>query len=135
MFNVDQTAVSNWEKGKNSISIDIAKAIAAKYFVPLEWVYGYTPDRYLYSIEDLREGQKEDIKGAENAEQRDYRIARFRVPIYNKKAEEMQIEQKETPPAQLTDGEVALLEKFSRIPQEQRTLFFEMLEVFLKNQK
>ena len=44
-------------------------------------------------------------------------------------------EQKETPPAQLTDGEVALLEKFSRIPQEQRALFFDMLEVFLKNQK
>lgn len=43
--------------------------------------------------------------------------------------------EKEKPPAQLTDGEVALLEKFSRIPQEQRALFFDMLEVFLKNQK
>jgi predicted transcriptional regulator len=46
----------------------------------------------------------------------------------------IQKEQKETPPA-LTDGERELLNKFSQIPAEQRTLFFDMLEVFLKNQK
>ena len=42
--------------------------------------------------------------------------------------------EKEKPP-ELSDGEKALLDKFSQIPAEQRTLFFDMLEVFLKNQK
>ena len=46
-------------------------------------------------------------------------------------------EAKKEPPEELnlTDGEKALLIKFSRVPAEQRTMFFEMLEVFLKNRQ
>lgn len=40
LFNVDQTAVSNWEKGKNGVDIELAKKIAAKYNLPLEYIYG-----------------------------------------------------------------------------------------------
>lgn len=43
-------------------------------------------------------------------------------------------EQKKEPPEELnlTDGEKALLIKFSRVPAEKRKMFFEMLEFFLR---
>ena len=40
LFQVDQTAVSNWENGKNSIDIDIANQIADYFSVPLDFIYG-----------------------------------------------------------------------------------------------
>ena len=40
LFNVDQTAVSNWEKGKNNIDIKIAEKIAERFSVPMDFVYG-----------------------------------------------------------------------------------------------
>ena len=40
LFNVDQTAVSNWEKEKNSIDIKVAQAISEYFSVPLEFIYG-----------------------------------------------------------------------------------------------
>ena len=131
-FQIDQTAVSNWENGKNSISLDIAKTIAEKYVVPLEFVYGYEPDGYLLQMSDLRESYLKDIQNAHSFEERKYLEVRYRVPIYNSKIEDLL---KQKPPVQITDGEAALLEKFSQIPQEQQSLFFEMLEVFLKNRQ
>lgn len=40
MFNVDQSAVSNWENGKNSIDVSIAQKISDRFRLPLEFVYG-----------------------------------------------------------------------------------------------
>lgn len=40
IFHVDQTAVSNWEKGKNGIDYVTAEKIAEYFNVPLEFVYG-----------------------------------------------------------------------------------------------
>ena len=39
-FSVDQTAVSNWEQGKNSIDVTVADKIADYFRVPVEYVYG-----------------------------------------------------------------------------------------------
>lgn len=61
MLNVDQTAVSNWEQGKNSIDVEIAKTIAKKFNVPLEFIYG---GKYKITnpIENWYEDQIEDMK-------------------------------------------------------------------------
>lgn len=40
LFSVDQTAVSNWEKGKNNIDLTLADKIADRFRVPVEFVYG-----------------------------------------------------------------------------------------------
>ena len=40
LFNVDQTAVSNWEKGKNNVDIRVAEKIAEHFKFPLEFIYG-----------------------------------------------------------------------------------------------
>jgi transcriptional regulator with XRE-family HTH domain len=40
-INVDQTAVSNWENGKNSIDVQTAKNISELYLYSLEFIYGY----------------------------------------------------------------------------------------------
>lgn len=47
LFSVDQTAVSNWEIGKNNIDMTIADRIAGYFKVPVEYVYGkpYTVTR------------------------------------------------------------------------------------------
>ncbi len=39
-FNVDQTAVSNWETGKNGIDIEIAMKISEEIKMPVEFVLG-----------------------------------------------------------------------------------------------
>ena len=40
IFNVDQTAVSNWENGKNNIDVKILESIAYYFKVPIEFVLG-----------------------------------------------------------------------------------------------
>ena len=40
LFHVDQTAVSNWEKGKNGIDYGIAEQISEHFHVPVEFIYG-----------------------------------------------------------------------------------------------
>ena len=40
LFSVDQTAVSNWERGKNSIDFTVADRIADYFSLPVEFVYG-----------------------------------------------------------------------------------------------
>lgn len=47
LFSVDQTAVSNWELGKNSIDFSVADKIADRFSLPVEFVYGkpYTLSR------------------------------------------------------------------------------------------
>lgn len=129
-FQIDQTAVSNWENGKNSISLDIAKTIAEKYVVPLEFVYGYEPDGYLLQMSDLRKSYLEDIQNAHSFEERKYLEVRYRVPIYNSKIEDSL---KEKPPVQITDGEKALLELFNRVPADKQALVLEMIQAALKS--
>ena len=47
LFSVDQTAVSNWEMGKNNVDLALADKIADTFKVPVEYVYGkpYTVTR------------------------------------------------------------------------------------------
>ena len=47
LFSVDQTAVSNWEMGKNNIDVSLADRIADYFKVPVEYLYGksYTVTR------------------------------------------------------------------------------------------
>jgi transcriptional regulator with XRE-family HTH domain len=131
---VDQTAVSNWENGKNSISPETAKKISEIFGVPLEFVYGYEPDGYSISYNNLRESYKEDISNAPVLVQK-VLLFKYLGGFYRQEKQIVEEErQKETPP-ELSDGEKALLDKFSRVPAEQRTMFFEMLEVFLKNRQ
>ncbi len=40
LFSVDQTAVSNWEMGKNNIDLSLADRIAGHFKVPVEYLYG-----------------------------------------------------------------------------------------------
>ena len=69
-FNVDQTAVSNWETGKNNVDIDTAKKIALEFNVPLEYIYGeaYTETR------PMSKWSSDEIEDYENTkdEARDY---------------------------------------------------------------
>ena len=39
-FGVDQTAVSNWEKGKNSIDVKIVEKISQHVSIPMDYIYG-----------------------------------------------------------------------------------------------
>ncbi len=40
LFSVDQTAVSNWEMGKNNIDLSLADRIADYFNLPVEYIYG-----------------------------------------------------------------------------------------------
>lgn len=50
LFSVDQTAVSNWEMGKNNIDLTLADRIAGYFKVPVEYLCGkpYTLTRPMH---------------------------------------------------------------------------------------
>ncbi len=68
-FAVDQTAVSNWEQGKNNIDVTIADKIADSFGVPVEFVYGkpyrITRDRSLWKRDEI-----DDYENAVSEEER-----------------------------------------------------------------
>lgn len=70
LFSVDQTAVSNWENGKNSIDLTLADSIAAYFGVPIEYVYGksYTLKR---PREEWSEEEKRTFAAAKSEEARE----------------------------------------------------------------
>lgn len=76
LFSVDQTAVSNWEQGKNSIDVTVADKIANYFKVPVEYVYG-KPYRITRARASWSESEAEDFDKAANAEQREYLEFRF----------------------------------------------------------
>lgn len=65
MFNVDQTAVSNWEKGKNSIDTKTLENISSEFKVPIEFVLGKefkVKHKYDYWTNDEKEDYTEALK-------------------------------------------------------------------------
>lgn len=74
-FNVEQTAVSNWEQGRNNIDISIASKIAEEYKVPVEFVYGFKFE-IRRPTQEWHEDELEDMNN-EDAECRDFFLFRF----------------------------------------------------------
>ena len=98
MFNVDQTAVSNWEKGKNSIDIKILERIAEEFSVPMEFVYGKD-----FSItRPMSEWHVSQIEDVENArpEIKDYLLFKYGKGVFNINADN------EKEPTVTEDGEL-----------------------------
>ena len=63
LFHVDQTAVSNWEKGKNSIDIKMVEKIAEYFDVPIEFVLGKDFDIQI-PISEWSEEQRANYEAA-----------------------------------------------------------------------
>ena len=81
IFNVDQTAVSNWEKGKNSIDIKILERIADEFGVPMEFVYGkdFSITR---PVSEWHISQIEDFENA-RSEIKDYLLFKYGRGTFN----------------------------------------------------
>ena len=81
-FNVDQTAVSNWEKCKNSIDIKTLERIADEYCVPMEFVYG---KEFVITvpIEKWHISQIEDYNNARE-EERDFFKFKYGKGVFEK---------------------------------------------------
>ena len=71
LFSVDQTAVSNWENGKNSIDMSICDKIADYFMVPIEFVYGkkYTLTR---PISEWSDDELSKYKCTRSSEEREF---------------------------------------------------------------
>jgi transcriptional regulator with XRE-family HTH domain len=98
LFNVDQTAVSNWEKGKNSIDIKILEKISEEFGVPMEFVYGkdFSITR---PMSEWHASQVEDFKNA-HPEAKDYLRFKYGRGTFNTNAEN------EKEPTDATGGEL-----------------------------
>lgn len=129
---VDQTAVSNWENGKNSISPETAKKISEIFGVPLEFVYGYEPDGYSISYNNLRESYKEDISNAPVLVQK-VLLFKYLGGFYRQEKQIVEEERQKEKPPELSDGQLALLELFNQVPAEQQDLVLEMIRAALKS--
>lgn len=81
MFHVDQTAVSNWETGKNSIDIKILEKIAEEFGVPMEFVYGkdFSITR---PMTEWHASQREDLENA-RPEIKDYLMFKYGKGVFS----------------------------------------------------
>lgn len=75
LFNVDQTAVSNWEKEKNHIDIKTMEKISDFFSVPMEFVYGkeFVVTR---PMDEWYEDEIEDFQNASEAS-KDYFMFKY----------------------------------------------------------
>ncbi len=69
LFSVDQTAVSNWETGKNNPDITLADRIADYFRVPVEYVYG-KPYRITREKKDWSTEEKAAYEAASSKEEK-----------------------------------------------------------------
>lgn len=75
LLNVDQTAVSNWETGKNNIDIKIIEKISNQFSVPMDFVYG---KNFLLKrpIDEWHPSEREDYANAPDVI-KDYLLFKF----------------------------------------------------------
>ena len=113
IFNVDQTAVSNWENGKNSIDIEIANKIADYFSVPLDFIYGkefkVTRPRKLWRTDEIEDCDRE------KPDAREYFLFIYGCGVFindDSKRAALAVE--------LTEQENALLSAFRRTTEEGR---------------
>ena len=76
LFLINQTAVSNWEKGKNNIDLSLADKIANHFTVPVEYVYG-KPYTITHPRSQWTREEKEAYQSAKNAEEKELLEFRF----------------------------------------------------------
>ena len=76
LFSINQTAVSNWEKGKNNIDLSLADRIADAFTVPVEYVYG-KPYVITHLQSEWTPEEKEAYQSAKNAEEKELLEFRF----------------------------------------------------------
>lgn len=63
IFSVDQTAVSNWENGKNNIDVKTVEKISNHFSLPMDFIYGL-PFKVSYPIEQWHTSLIEDYNNA-----------------------------------------------------------------------
>lgn len=131
IFNVDQTAVSNWENDKNNIDIKILESVAYYFNVPIEFVLGNQ-----FSIRIPKSSWVEDeLEEYEIAKKKGYGdLVLFKTGIgYFPNSEP----QKEKPAdeGELSEFEKTLLVMFRQIPEEQQKAFLEMGRLFSNSHK
>lgn len=128
LFHVDQTAVSNWERGKNDIDIKTLEQIADYFKLPIEYIIGKEFD-LKYPQSQWREDNWEDFYSAseDSRELLKFKIGKgYFIP-------EAELPTSEEP--QLSDSEVALLELFRSVSSEDQELVFRMIRGALNNQQ
>lgn len=76
LFSINQTAVSNWEKGKNNIELSLADKIANHFTVPVEYVYG-KPYTVTHPHTQWTKEEKEAYQKAKNSEEKELLEFRF----------------------------------------------------------
>ncbi len=86
LFGVDQTAVSNWEKGKNSIDIKIVEKISQHFSLPMDFIYG-TPFELSCHKSSWHKSQIEDYINAPS-EIKDYLLFKYGKGVFHSVPEE-----------------------------------------------
>ncbi len=85
-YNVAQTAVSNWEQGRNSIDISTASQIAQDYKVPVEFVYGFDFEITI-PVDKWHTSVRQDMEQAPPV-CRDYFLYKFGKGVFNTDADD-----------------------------------------------
>lgn len=129
MFNVDQTAVSNWEKGKNSIDVTIAQSIGERFNLPLDFVYG-VPFKVTREQSEWYEDEIEDY-GRLPSEGAEVLLFKYGRGVFS--SQESSAQKKNTPEeAKLSEGEETILQLFRQIPEDRKAVVLAMIRAALQ---
>lgn len=80
LFHVDQTAVSNWENGKNNVDIKLMETIANYFDLPIDFIYG----RKIILLRPQPYWHETEIQDYENAPEvvKDYLLYKYGIGVF-----------------------------------------------------
>ena len=123
LFHVDQTAVSNWERGKNDIDIKTLEQIADYFKLPIEYIIGKEFD-LKYPQSQWREDNWEDFYSA-NEDSRE--LLKFKIGKGYFIAESDSPAPEEP---QLSEREKLLLSIFRNLPEDVQNAYIDQGRVY-----
>jgi transcriptional regulator with XRE-family HTH domain len=127
-LHVDQTAVSNWEKGKNNIDIQTMKTIADMFSVPIDFVCG-RPFNVKRPMSQWHPSMIEDYENAGDA--KDYLLFKFGLGYFEDHSD-TENEKPTVVDDGLSEGQKALIEFAKTVPEDKVELVLKLMRTILE---
>lgn len=119
IFNVDQTAVSNWETGKNNIDIKIIEHISVQFSVPMDFVCGKS-FKLRRPMEQWHSSLLEEYENAP-AEIKDLLLFKHGWGYFEIHDDEEQISNTQVITTSLTEKQIAIINKYQNADKNLQT--------------
>lgn len=127
-LHVDQTAVSNWEKGKNNIDIQTMKTIADMFSVPVDFVCG-RPFNIKRPIEEWHPSLVADYQNA--GDDKEYILFKYGMGYFEDHSD-MENQKPTVSDDELSENRQKLIEFAQSVPEERVDFVLRLMKSVLE---